>query len=43
MRSKILFTREPAENAEFLLMDADVSEERTISDDRFRRARPSWR
>jgi TolB protein len=40
---KILFTRGPPGNAELLLMDADGSHERTISDDRFRGYEPSWR
>jgi Tol biopolymer transport system component len=41
--SEILFTRGPPGNAELLLMDADGSHERTISDDRFRGYEPSWR
>ncbi len=41
--SEILFTRGPPGNAELLVMDADGSHERTISDDRFRGYEPSWR
>jgi Tol biopolymer transport system component len=41
--SKNLFTRGPPGNAELLLIDADGSHERTLSDDRFRGYEPSWR